>query len=293
MEMYNNIRKVDVTEKAASVYTKSGGELVLLPFYCCGKWFDCSDSPKWGMSLRKAGSMRFRWNEQNNCRTRFLERLCGPKGVTPVSLELVHSKEVCALNSALDTDRKQADGMITLNRGLLPVVTVADCMPIFLFDPVTGMFGVLHSGWKGTGIAAAALEKAEKLYGVKPADVCIALGPHIRECCYIVNEERAEYFRKNFTDECVMPVSEAERDAAGPVKNWNTAGGKLFRLSLEQANIALLLKIGVSPDHIVVASDCTCCNELFGSYRRETSESGRHSGRAVSFTVQAAFCGCI
>ena len=44
----------------------------------------------------------------------------------------------------------------------------------------------------------------------------------------------------------------------------------------------VLEKIGVKDSNIAICSDCTCCNQIFGSNRRETSQGN-------SFTVQAAF----
>ena len=43
----------------------SDNEYVLFPFYKDGKPLDIL-SPKWGMTLKKAGSMRFRWNEKTS-----------------------------------------------------------------------------------------------------------------------------------------------------------------------------------------------------------------------------------
>ncbi|MDE5897813.1 MAG: laccase domain-containing protein, partial [Treponemataceae bacterium] len=63
---------------------------------------------------------------------------------------------------------------------------------------------------------------------------------------------------------------------------WKNGGGALFRLSLERANLAVLERAGVRDENIVILEECTCCNPLFGSNRRETLEGG-------GFTVQAAF----
>ncbi|MBR7064007.1 MAG: hypothetical protein IKI31_02505, partial [Treponema sp.] len=49
-------------------------------------------APLWCMSLKKAGSMRFRWNEENDNRKK-LEQIVGrEKSIVP--LELIHSKIV-------------------------------------------------------------------------------------------------------------------------------------------------------------------------------------------------------
>jgi copper oxidase (laccase) domain-containing protein len=70
------------------------------------------------------------------------------------SCEQTHSRDVCiAENSVLI---KQADGLIGIAPSILSV-TVADCLPVFLYDSKNNVFAICHSGWKGTGIAVSAL----------------------------------------------------------------------------------------------------------------------------------------
>ncbi|MCR5437133.1 MAG: polyphenol oxidase family protein [Treponema sp.] len=233
------------------------------------------NAPKCGMTLRAAGSMRFRWSEVNMLRDRTISSICENQ-FTPVPIELIHSHIVFDINHPTDTYRKQGDGIITTNKKLVPIVTVADCMPVYLFDRTTGVFGIVHSGWKGTGIAVDAIELAGQKYGAKPEDFCVVIGPHINDCCYVVNEERAEYFAMNFNPECIRPVSKDYKP------DWDAGEGKLFHLSLLKANLELLKRAGVLDENISVCTDCTCCNELFGSNRRETKNK-------MNFTVQAAF----
>lgn len=273
------------------------------------------NGPRIGMSLRSAGSMRFRWNEDNPNRTAFLKTLCSipaswdapdagkflmqkpnwwrlSPGENPpeqsvraysiAQVELIHSKTVYAVEEASELEGLQGDGIITCNRNLIPVVTVADCMPVYLYEPETGVFGMLHSGWKGTGIVCNAVELAEKKYGANRRNFCVVMGPHIHDCCYSVDEERAQYFRVNFTADCVKPLQSGGAMSAS----------KMFSLSLARANLAALKDFGVPESNIVEYKDCTCCNEVFGSFRRETAglpadmsleERQRH------FTVQAAW----
>ena len=245
-------------------------------------------APKCALSLRAAGSMRFRWDETNPKRDEFFNKLFSPglsTGHFIVPVQLDHTHLVYDVKNADDSQNKIGDGIITANRNLVPTVTVADCMPLYLYEPETGVFGIVHSGWKGTGIVADAIKLAEKNYGAGAKNFLIVIGPHIRECCYIVNEERALWFRRNYTPECVTPL---ER---GVEVSWNTGGGPLYRLSLEKANLAAIKKAGVPESNIWIHPACTCCTKntsgefIYGSNRRETAAAGKPD----KFTVQAAF----
>lgn len=251
----------------------------IFPFYSNGI---AMDGVYWGMTLKAAGSMRFRWNEVNSVRDAMLMKIANSfAGKIPVPVQLDHTKIVYRVDSANDTYQKIGDGIITQNKSLMPVVTVADCVPVYLYAPDTGYFGVVHSGWKGTGIVAEAIEMMVT-GGAARNGICVAIGAHIRDCCYVVNEERAEYFSREFTVECVKKIEEDEEHCKGAPSNWNNGGGRLYRLSLFKANLVLLEKAGIKEQNITYADECTCCNSIFGSNRRETSMGSE-------FTVQAAF----
>ena len=258
-------------------------------------------APVCGLTLKAAGSMRFRWNENNPNRNTVFEKMRwlslrslslveGSKlpqekrKLVPVQLD--HTHIVYDVHNASDTKDKIGDGIITTNRDLVPTVTVADCMPLYLYDPVTGVFGIVHSGWKGTGIIVDAMQLAVRNYGARISDFCVVLGPHIRDCCYIVNKERADWFSQNFTPDCVRPLE------PGVEVSWKAGGGPLYRLSLEKANLAAIKKAGVPDENIWIHPACTCCTKvhgenIYGSNRRETKENGAPE----KFTVQAAFIG--
>lgn len=238
----------------------------------------------WGMSVKAHGSMRFRWNEINENRQSFLKKLAGEKHKI-CQIELCHSKKVFAVENETETENLKGDGIITVNKLIIPVVTVADCMPIYLYESRKGVFGVLHSGWKGTGIVQNALELSEKKYGTKNSDFKVVLGPHIKSCCYNVDYERYKYFRENFTAECTWLI-ENPKDKNFP-----------YALSLEKANLAVLKKCGVPEENIIVRNECTCCfpGEKFGSSRRETMFLGKEISpeeKSRFMTVQAAFVRC-
>lgn len=262
--------------------------------FSCGTEVSSDKKIVCGMSLKKAGSLRFRWNETNPLRQNFFDDLNEKYGMNKkiVPLELIHSKIVYDISDENGTFEKTGDGIITKNPELLPTVTVADCMPIFLWEPETGVFGIVHSGWKGTGIAVEAMNLAGRNYGAKIENFKVILGPHIESCCYIINEERALYFQENFGENCVVPLEKNGKCFAGgrglPVI-WNNGSGPLFRLSLEKANLNAIKKAGVKDENITVITECTCCNEIFGSNRRETAEASPEVDKTRCFTVQAAF----
>ena len=254
-------------------------DLLSLPFFFQGCPLEKSH-PRCHLTTAAAGSMRFRWNEENSRRTEFFRQegiaspATGPAvplltfpATQPVSVpvELIHSQVVFALTQDEDgrpmlegragshseaLDLCRGDGLITRCKGIVPVVTVADCLPIFLYHQGTGCRGVVHSGWKGTGIVGEAIKLAEQLYGAKPQGFSVVIGPHIQSCCYQVEEERIQYFVTNFGSSCILPPNS---------------------LSLARANINLLRDLGVPEDNVFCCSDCTCCDPRLGSFRRETA----------------------
>jgi len=227
-----------------------------------------SGFPVCGLTLAAAGPMKGGQDDGNR------ERVFRQLGMVPssiVSLRQIHSRVVrIASNAASFRDLPEGDGVITVSADVVPVISVADCMPIFLFDPVSGCFGVLHSGWKGTGIIRSAVELASDEWGAKAADFKVIFGPHIRSCCYTVDAERADYFTRAFGPSCV--VLDPERDKEGSRWPW--------RLSLVEANRLLCLSVGIQEANILDTNDCTSCKSDYGSSRREG---------AGAFTHMAAF----
>ena len=78
-----------------------------------------------------------------------------------------------------------ADALITQRPGITLGVFTADCIPLVLYDPVTGWIGTVHAGWKGIvrGIIPKTLQTLHS-QGVHPADIRAWLGPCICVQCY-------------------------------------------------------------------------------------------------------------
>ena len=167
------------------------------------------------LTLRAAGPMKGRTDEENRA------RVFSGLGIEPsrvVSLTQIHSRTVYVAQTPEDfSDWKEGDGILTGNPDIVPCVTVADCMPIWLCHERAPCFGVLHSGWKGTGIIREALAAARRVWDADPAGFHVILGPHIRSCCYTVDDDRARYFSENFSPDAVcLDEARNQAEAYGP-----------------------------------------------------------------------------
>jgi YfiH family protein len=199
------------------------------------------------ISSRSAGNMVYSGETGGSIRDGFFYSLgLDPQGVK--SCTQVHSRDVLAMDR-YSAGRPQADGMVSRDRDIALAVTVADCLPVFLYDTKNRAFALLHSGWKGTGIVRNALSLMAELWGTAPEAIAALLGPCIHPCCYPVDEERAKAFEAEFGVESVR-----RRD--GPPA-----------LDLQAANIRLLGDAGVR--NIAYCEDCTFTDERLGSFRRE------------------------
>jgi copper oxidase (laccase) domain-containing protein len=220
------------------------------------------------VSLANAGNMGLGFPESTSNREAFYRDL-GLDGARVLSLPLRHSKTVLALGKGEGRARLDellittagasagasagADGLLLADRTWVGAVTVADCMPIWLLDRRTGSFGILHSGWKGTGILESAIGLMVESYGSIKEDLTIVLGPSIGSCCYKVSAERAKGFASEFGRESV--------------KTRDGAEGPTWFLDLGAANMGIASRLNVCA--VVDARICTACSTDLGSFRRE------------------------
>lgn len=197
-------------------------------------------------------------------------------GVSPdraVMAGLVHGNRVVAVTGGevpgADEVRlvEHCDALITDRPGVALIVTAADCVPVFLYDPVRRAVGAVHAGWRGTvaGIAGRAVTAMAEQYGCRPADIRAGVGPSIGPCCYEVD------------DAVVQPLRAYYGETAERLLAPGAAPGK-YMLNLWEANRQDLVKAGVGS--VMVAGACTACgvDRLF-SHRAEKGTAGR--GAAV------------
>ncbi|MDR2536431.1 MAG: peptidoglycan editing factor PgeF [Treponema sp.] len=173
----------------------------------------------------------------------------------------VHGQTVLLVDRDAPQTAPEADGMISRDPHVWLSVTVADCLPVFLYDTESLGFGIVHSGWKGTGIALHALRLMERHWGSNPENIAVILGPCIQACCYQVDPERAAAFEAAFGGPGgIYPLGPVVREVQSPE-------GKTWYLNLQAANARVLANAGVRT--IAVCQDCTFTDERLGSFRRE------------------------
>lgn len=131
-------------------------------------------------------------------RNRDLARDALLAGATLVTVRQVHSPDVVTVSGPIEeTERPAADAMVTNRPGIILGVLTADCVPVLLADPVAGVVGAAHAGWKGAiaGVTDNVLLAMEEL-GADRARVSAAIGPCIGRASYEVTTAFARTFEQ-------------------------------------------------------------------------------------------------
>ena len=230
------------------------------------------------LSEKKDGSMKVfleRSEENQENRMLYFARL----GIPPervVSAGLVHGTRVEIITAHNVTDKvrpsiisnkgesrrekmkgailPETDGLVTKEKNLFLAVTAADCLPVFFYDPIAGVVGIAHAGWRGiiAGVVTQTLEKMSEC-GATKENISVAIGPHIRGCHFQIQTD-------------ILP--QFSRYARYVI---NRDGG-IF-VDLEGIAREQLRRSGIFEARIETHSLCTFCEkERFFSYRRDKPE---------------------
>lgn len=198
-------------------------------------------------------------------------RLAGAIGVRVEDMTFTHQTHTVNVAVVREEDRgrrfMETDGMVTDVPGICLVTFYADCVPLYLVDPVRKVIGLSHSGWRGTvnRMGQVTLEKMQEVYGTDPKDVVAAIGPSICQDCYEVSEDVIDRFKDSFSR-----------------KDWKDLfyrkeNGK-YQLNLWWANELVFWEAGILPEHIAVTNLCTHCNpDILFSHRTTGDKRGNLS----------------
>jgi polyphenol oxidase len=176
-----------------------------------------------------------------------------------IMAEQTHSTNVVYLDRIPEKSLVDAtDGLVYGQPGGHPKIVLgvrtADCVPLLMFDPQTGMIAAVHAGWRGTlgGIAVNAV-KVMTMHDAKPNDIIVVLGPHIGNSCYTVDSDRAGRFRSVFADSPDIVTSE----------------NGVSHIDLGKALFSQLLNAGITKTNLEDLNICTKCrSDDYYSYRQ-------------------------
>jgi YfiH family protein len=225
------------------------------------------------------------WDSRENVlqNRRLLQSAVRAKEFELLAIKQIHS-DVMHTFRAKPAEPSKGDASATDRPGLLLGVQTADCVPILLVDPKKRAVAAIHAGWRGTlaRIAEKAVGRMQFEFGTKPRNLLAAMGPAIGPCCYEVGTELVTKFTAQFADGAEYFDEPRSGDEPNPLQWLNMAPPghqpppKNVYLDLRKANRSQLLAAGLRPQNIFASDLCTACRtDLFFSYRKEGSQSGR------------------
>lgn len=187
-----------------------------------------------------------------------------------VCCEQVHGGEVTVVGTGergrgirrLDDALPGYDAMITAEPGVYLLSFYADCVPVYIFDPVHRVVASAHCGWKGTmaRITVNALAVMNREFGTQADAAWAFIGPGIGPCCFQISPDLGRRVHDEF------PEWHDIISTTGDSQYWN----------LTATNARILQAVGIKPDNISICELCTACHrELFFSFRRDRGETGR------------------
>ncbi|MBU1164065.1 peptidoglycan editing factor PgeF [Patescibacteria group bacterium] len=203
-----------------------------------------------GFSTKQLGNQRIDTNnkiEVINNQKKFAS-LLGINFKQIVLGDLIHGKNICIVENNNQVV-KNCDALITNKKGIFLMVTIADCLPIFIYDSKNSICGVMHSGWKSLtkGIIPNFFDELSKLNS-DINNVKVAIGPGIGKCHFEVKDDVLEQI-----------------DAKYQIKK-----NDINYIDLKSYAYDQIVSTGVSKNNIEISDECTYCqNDKYFSYRRD------------------------
>lgn len=178
----------------------------------------------------------------------------GAESVAVMNAE--HSNVVHVVSDA--SECAKGDGLVTRETGLGLVALSADCVTAALVDVDSGLFGVLHAGWKGVrDNVARATAETMVTQGASLKGIVAVIGPSICPKCYQVPSERVE----QFIDTCPEAIYDDRQ------------------LDLQAGVWAQFDELGIATQ---VMDACTFEEQNFFSYRRANGQPTGRGGLIVA-----------
>ncbi|HRZ34032.1 MAG TPA: peptidoglycan editing factor PgeF [Candidatus Moranbacteria bacterium] len=203
------------------------------------------------MSEREDGSMKLFKDSDLNLenRKRFFEKIgIGENKI--IAAEIVHGIKVEIVNNSSPNFILEADGLITRDKNIFLSATMADCIPVYLYESEKKIIGVIHCGWRGivSGIIGNAIKETLSIGG-KTENLKIALGPGINSCHFEIKDDVLDRFGS-------YPEFVIRRE------------GKIF-VDLKGIIKEQMVDLGIDYKNIENNEECTMEDDRYFSFRRD------------------------
>lgn len=184
-----------------------------------------------------------------------------------------HFREVILLDKGRGSDTDSTsipdtDALYTYERNLLLCAFTADCVPVIFHDEISGVVGVIHSGWQGTvkEITLKVFDHIRQEGRCDLKNLHVQIGAAISQKKFEVDQDVYLKFRGlGYTDE-FMNFDDKTR-------KYHIDNQKIVRRQCELA--------GIPTGHIIVDETCTFENPDCFSYRED-----KNCGRHLSFIMK-------
>lgn len=159
-----------------------------------------------------------------------------------------------------EMDIPKADAVITDNPRVTLLMRFADCVPLYLFDPINRAIGLAHAGWKGTvlHIARKTVQAMEQQFGSDPEEILAGIGPSIGPDHYRIQEDVIHKVIEAYPDDYHLFLSTEKGITTFDL--WTANRNDLEQSGVEQVDIAEI---------------CTACEVEDWYSHREEGKTGR------------------
>jgi len=166
------------------------------------------------------------------------------------------------------TSIPDTDALYTYEPNLLLCAFTADCVPVIFHDEVSGIVGVIHSGWQGT-VKEITLNVYERIRQEGQSDLknlYVQIGAAISQKKFEVDHEVYLKFKNlGYADDFIYYDNKSGK--------YHIDNQKIVKRQCELT--------GIPSDHIRIDETCTFENPDCFSYRQD-----KNSGRHLSFIMK-------
>ena len=162
---------------------------------------------------------------------------------------LKHGRKVWKINEYQEKEVIHGyDALVTNQKHTFLVITVADCFPLYIYNPENDTIGIAHCGWKGVSLGI--VENILNSMGGDSRSILTCIGPGLKKCHFEIQQDLVDIF-KDYGEFVEKRADKTFLDLAGIIKRK-------------------CRETGVRERNIEIHPDCTYCLESeYFSFRRD------------------------